>query len=65
MTSLNGDGYYILRLVDSNDTQVSYEFIKIPLTTFQRQLDALYDDGKIKIYIDVPFRDEQAGDVNE
>ncbi len=65
MASLNGDGYYILRLVDSNDTQVSYEFIKIPLTMFQRQLDGLYDDGKIKIYIDVPFRDEQVEGVDE
>ena len=65
VASLNGDGYYILRLVDSNDTQVSYEFIKIPLTMFQRQLDGLYDDGKIKIYIDVPFRDEQVEGVDE
>lgn len=65
VTSLNGDGYYIIRLVDSNDTQVSYEFVKIPLTTFQRQLDALYGDNKITIHIDVPFRDEQGGQTDE
>ena len=65
VTSLNGDGYYIIRLVDSSDTQVSYEFIKIPLSTFQRQLDALYDDNKVKAYIDVPFKNESGGSTDE
>lgn len=58
VASLNGDGYYIIRLVDSNDSQVSYEFIKIPLTTFNRQLAELYRDNKVVTYIDVPLEDK-------
>lgn len=58
ITSLAGDGYYILRLVDSNAKQVSYEFIKVPLTVFKKQLDALYTEGKVKVYVDVPLETE-------
>lgn len=65
VTSLNGDGYYIIRLIESNDTQVSYEFIKIPLTTFKRQLEALHSDNKITMYINVPFNDESRAPINE
>ena len=62
VVSLNGDGYYIIRLVDSNKSQVSYEFIKIPLTTFKRQLAALHDDDKVVTYINVPLKDMQVED---
>ena len=65
VTSLNGDGYYIIRLVDSNESQVSYEFIKIPLTAFQRQLDALYTDNKVTTYIGVSLDDAREEDVSE
>ena len=64
ITSLTGDGYYILRLVDSNERQISYEFIKIPLTVFQKQLDALYAEDKITLYINVLFKDQGQENTN-
>lgn len=64
VASLNGDGYYIIRLVDSNKAQVSYEFVKIPLTTFKRQLAALHGNDKIVTYINVPLENKQ-GEGNE
>lgn len=50
----SGDGYYVLRLVDSNDTQVSYEYIKIQLTEFKDRLARLKQDGNISYYIEIP-----------
>lgn len=49
------DGYYILKLTDSNDTQVRYSRIKIGLTTFDKNLSNLKKQGKVKEYISVPL----------
>lgn len=53
IASDNGDGYYIVRLLDSNDTQVSYEFIQVRLSAFQDALVALQKNNKIQVYVDV------------
>ncbi|MDB5161895.1 MAG: Peptidylprolyl isomerase [Candidatus Saccharibacteria bacterium] len=53
--STTGDGYYFVKLIDSNDTQVNYEFIHIPLTAFKTQLDKIVkSDGGVKEYITIP-----------
>jgi hypothetical protein len=52
-TTASGDGYYYIRLLDSNDTQVSYEYIQIPLTEFNRRLTNLEKDKKVTEYISV------------
>jgi len=52
--STKGDSYYFVRLLDSNDTQVSYEYIQIPLTAFTNELDNLDKTGKIVRYISIP-----------
>lgn len=49
-----GDGYYFVKLLDKNDTQLSYAYLKIPLTEFDNRLVALQKDGKIQEYINVP-----------
>jgi hypothetical protein len=51
--STTGDGYYFVRLLDSNSTQVNYEYIEIPLTTFTNQLAQLTKDGKVHQYITI------------
>ncbi|MEP6710102.1 MAG: SurA N-terminal domain-containing protein [Candidatus Saccharibacteria bacterium] len=51
--STTGDGYYFVRLLDVTDTQLSYEYIKIPLTTFRTTVASLKKDGKVKEYISV------------
>lgn len=52
--STTGDGYYIVRLVDINDTQVSYEYIQVPLTKFTKDLEGIEKSGKIVQYISIP-----------
>jgi hypothetical protein len=48
-----GDGYYLIRLLDINDTKVSYEYIRIPLTAFTNALDSVIKSGKVQKYISV------------
>lgn len=60
-TTGEGYSYSIVRLIDSNETHVNYEFLQVPLTEFQSQLNALYHDEKVQIYIDVPRPEEEEG----
>lgn len=48
-----GDGYYVIRLIDVNDTQVSYEYVRVPLTAFTESLDKASKDNKVNKYIAV------------
>jgi parvulin-like peptidyl-prolyl isomerase len=54
-----GDGYYFVKLLDKNDTQVSYVYLRIPLTAFNEKLVAIKKDGKIHEYISIPTVDSQ------
>lgn len=49
-----GDGYYFVQLVEQNNRQVSYRYIRIPLTTFDTQFAAVKKEQKIKEYITIP-----------
>lgn len=49
-----GDGYYFVKLLEKTATQVSYAYVRIPLTEFNARLDALRKDGKIKEFITIP-----------
>jgi hypothetical protein len=51
--STTGDGYYIVELTDINDKQLSYNFLKIPLTSLGEQLKTLASNKKIQEYISV------------
>ncbi len=56
--STTGDGYYFVKLLEKDDkNQVSYEFIKIPLTEFSKRLVDLRQNGLITEYISVPLPD--------
>jgi len=52
--SATGEGYYYVKLIDVNDTQVNYEYVHIPLTAFSRQFVAAKDGKKVTEYIKVP-----------
>jgi len=52
--STTGEGYYLLKLLDINDTQVNYEYVHVPLTTFAKDLAAVKDQGKVAEYITIP-----------
>lgn len=47
----SGTGYYFVKLVDSNNTQISYESIFVPLTEFNDQLAELKKDNKSSVFI--------------
>lgn len=50
--STTGDGYYVVRLLETdNNSQISYEVIKIPLTKFTEMLKDLKKNNKINKYI--------------
>lgn len=49
----NGSGYYIVRLVDMDDTKVNYEYIQIPLTTFDSKFKKIESSSATQIYIAV------------
>ena len=51
--STTGDGYYIVRLLDKSDTQVSYEYIQVPLTAFTDSLNTIIKDNKVNKYISI------------
>lgn len=53
-TTASGDAYYFVRLLTSNDSQVSYEFIQIPLGEFAKRLESLHTSNKINEYITIP-----------
>ena len=46
-----GDGYYIVKLIEKSDNEISYESIKIKFTEFSSQLEKLEKEGLVLIYI--------------
>lgn len=53
----SGNGYYYVRLLDTSDTQVKYDYIQVPLTALKEKLDAIKKDGKLTIFIDIKDAD--------
>ena len=51
--SMNGDGYYFVKLIKKADSKVDFVSIKIPFTEFSKRFDALKEDNKITEYIDI------------
>ncbi len=50
---MNGDGYYFVKLVKKTDTEVNFVSIKVPFTEFDKRLNTLQEEGKIKEYIKI------------
>ncbi len=51
--SVTGDGYYFVKVIEKNDRQVNFQFLRIPLTVFKQQLVELRAQGQIKEYITI------------
>ena len=49
--SSNGDGYYFVKLIDKTETQVNYESLKVAFTTFNEQIEDLYEAGGVTEFI--------------
>lgn len=57
--SMNGDGYYFVKLVKKTDTKVNFISIKIPFTEFQKRFEALQEEGKIHELIEIKNPNEE------
>lgn len=51
--SINGDGYYFVKLIGKTETEVNFVSIKVPFTEFNNQFDKLREDNKISEYIEI------------
>ena len=51
--SLNGDGYYFVKLIKKTDTEVNFVSIKVPFTEFTNRFNALREDDQIKEFITI------------
>lgn len=49
----SGDGYYFVTHIESRDDQIHYKYLKVPLTVFDKQLEQLAKEDKIKYYIKI------------
>ncbi len=52
--SMNGDGYYFVKLIEKTETEVDFVSIKVPFTELNEQFDKLGEENKINVYIEIP-----------
>ncbi|HEX4662019.1 MAG TPA: peptidylprolyl isomerase [Candidatus Saccharimonadales bacterium] len=50
----DSDGYYLIKLIDSNDSQVHYARIFVAFKEFNKRLQDAKDKGQVQEYISVP-----------
>lgn len=51
--SMNGDGYYFVKLIGKTETSVNFVSIKVPFTEFASRFARLREDGKISEFIEL------------
>ena len=51
--SINGDGYYFVKLISKTETEVDFVSIKVPFTEFDKRFEALKAEDKIVEYIEI------------
>lgn len=51
--SMNGDGYYFVKLIKKTESEVNFVSIKVPFTEFSIRFSALREEDKIKEYIHI------------
>ena len=49
--SMNGDGYYFVKLIKKTSTEVNFVSIKVPFTEFDKRFSELESENKITEYI--------------
>ena len=49
--SMNGDGYYFVKLIKKTESEVNFVSIRVPFTEFNKRFEALFADGKVSEYI--------------
>lgn len=49
--SMNGDGYYFVKLIAKTNAEVNFVSIKVPFTEFEKRFTTLQEEQKIQEYI--------------
>lgn len=52
--SMNGDGYYFVKLVKKTDTEVNFVSIKVSFEEFDKRFSAVKEGDKISEYVSLP-----------
>jgi len=54
--SSTGDGYYYVKLLDGNSSQLSYEYIRVPLSEFSATVESALSGGdtQVSVFIQRP-----------
>lgn len=60
----SGDGYYYVKLIDSNADNVQYEYIQVPLTEFDAKLATIEKDNKLTHFIKLEEQEEATEQTN-
>lgn len=51
--STSGNGYYYIKLLEANSSQIRYEYIHIPLKEFTKKLEQIEKDNKLSKFIKI------------
>lgn len=57
--SMNGDGYYFVKLLNKNESQVNFVSIKVPFTEFNKRFTKIQEENKINEFITLGDPDNQ------
>lgn len=63
--SMNGDGYYFVKLIKKTEAEVNFVSIKVPFTEFNRRFDTLRNEGKINEYIRINNSNSANESINQ
>ena len=51
--SMNGDGYYFVKLIKKTETEVNFVSIKVPFTEFSNRISELRENDSVHEYIEI------------
>ena len=57
--SMNGDGYYFVKLISKTETEVNFVSIRVPFTEFDKQMTDLRAADKVQEFIEIKNPDEE------
>ena len=57
--SMNGDGYYFVKLISKTETEVNFVSIRVPFTEFDKQMSDLRASDKVKEFIEIKNPNEE------
>ncbi len=60
LISMNGDGYYFVKLISKTETEVNFVSIEVPFTEFDSRLKQLREEGKVSEYITVEPKESES-----